>query len=371
MASMPHSLTLRAIADKLDAILIGDGTVTVSRLAHPADYRGDSDLVLAMDEKLLPLLRTQKIVAAIISRKTAPAPDLAAHILQVDRPRLALARLTNLFAPPTDYGSGIHPSAIIDPTAIIGPKVIIGPFCVVGARADIGAGSILQSQVTVEADAVIGADSLLRAGVRIGAGCVVGARSILHFNCAIGADGFSFVTPETGSVESAKSEGAITATNHQGLVRIASLAPVILGDDVEIGANTSIDRGTIVPTRIGRGTKIDNQVQIGHNVQIGQDCMICGRVGIAGSAKLGDRVVIGGATGIADHVLIGDDAVLMAMSGVTGNIPARQIYGGIPALPRQKAMETMLAVNRLSGLNRKVTELADAVKRLEVTTKNS
>jgi len=367
---MLPSFSLRILADQLDATLVGDGTVQVSRLVHPTAWHKPTDLVLAMDESLLPLLADKPIVAAVVSAAMADKPPVAANQLLVSRPRLAMARLTNLFSPPHHYGSGVHPTAIIDPSAEIGANVTIGAYCVVGARAIIGADCVLQSQVTVEADARIGDGSTLRAGVRIGADCVLGARNLIHFNTSIGSDGFSFVTPERGSVEAAKSDGTITATNHQGMLRIASLGAVIIGDDVEIGANTSIDRGTIVSTTIGRGTKIDNQVQIGHNVTIGEDCLICGRVGIAGSTSIGNRVVIGGASGLADHLKIGDDAVLMAMSGVTGNIPPKQIYGGIPAQPRQRAMDNLMELNRLKFLSKRVGELENTVKKLEPDAKN-
>ncbi len=349
---MARSFHLHEIAAAIGAELQGNGNITVNRLVHPSLYENADDLALAMDDALLPLLEGKTVVAAVISKKATTSTPPAQNLLRVNRPRVALAALTSLFAPPTTYGTGTHPSAVVDPSATIAPDAVIGPGCVIGARASIGAGCVLQSQVTVEEEAVIGAGTVLRAGVRIGASCILGARALIHFNSSIGSDGFSFVTPERGSVEAAKSDGAITATNHQGLLRIASLGAVIIGDDVEIGANTSIDRGTILPTRIGNGTKIDNQVQIGHNVQIGADCMICGRVGIAGSTVIGDRVVIGGATGIADHVKIGDDAMLMAFSGVPGNIPAKQIYGGIPAMPRDRFMEQMFAINRLKSLSK-------------------
>lgn len=368
---MARSLQLHEIATAIGAELQGDGSIAVNRLVHPSSFEHASDLVLAMDDALLPLLEGKPIVAAVISKKAAPATPPAQNILRVNRPRVALAALTSLFAPPPAYGTGIHPTAAVDPSAAIAPDAVIGPGCVIGPRARIGAGCVLQSQVTVEAEAVIGAGTVLRAGVRIGANCILGARVLIHFNSSVGSDGFSFVTPERGSVEAAKSDGAVTATNHQGLLRIASLGAVIIGDDVEIGANTSIDRGTILSTRIGNGTKIDNQVQIGHNVQIGADCLICGRVGIAGSTVIGDRVVLGGATGIADHVKIGDDAMLMAFSGVPGNVPAKQIYGGIPAMPRDRFMEQMFAINRLKSLSKQVENLSASVKTLEQSTKKS
>jgi UDP-3-O-[3-hydroxymyristoyl] glucosamine N-acyltransferase len=218
---------------------------------------------------------------------------------------------------------------------------------------------------------MIGKDALVYAGAKIGAGTQIGARAIVHFNASIGADGFSFVTPQLGSVEAAKagSSGAVTASN-TALIRIASLAPVILGDDVEVGANSSIDRGTIASTRIGNGTKLDNQVQIGHNVTVGDNCMLCGRVGIAGSAKIGDRVVLGGAVGVADHVTVGDDAIVMAMSGVAGNVAPRSIVGGLPAAPRERMMETLFNTGRLKQFFKKIEALAERLEKLENSGKN-
>lgn len=365
---MSRSFTLAALAQELNATLEGDGTVTVVRPVHPTGYQTPADLALAMDDKLLPLLAEKSVLAAVVSVK-APR-NTATNLLRVERPRLALSRLTNLFAQPVNFGAGVHSSAVVDTTAQLGRDVVIGPHCTIGAGAIISDRCILQSQVTVEAGAVIGADTVLRAGVRVGANCVIGSRCLLHFNCSIGSDGFSFVTAEKGSVEAAKSDGSVTATNLRGWLRIASLGAVIIGDDVEIGANTSIDRGTIVDTRIGRGTKIDNQVQIGHNVQIGEDCLLCGRVGLAGSVQLGNRVVIGGASGLADHVKVGDDAVIMSMSGVGSHVPARQVYGGAPAIPRERAVEQHLAINRLKSLTNRVEALGAAVKALEQKTES-
>jgi len=230
---------------------------------------------------------------------------------------------------------------------------------------------VVHPQAYVGEDASIGDDALILAGAKIGAGTRIGHRCIVHFNASIGADGFSFVTPQVGSVEAAKagSGGEVTASN-TALIRIASLAPVVLGDDVEIGANTSIDRGTVVSTRIGNGTKIDNQVQIGHNVRIGDNCMLCGRVGIAGSAVIGNRVVLGGAVGVADHVTIGDDAIAMAMSGIAGNVPPRTIVGGIPASPREKMMENLFNLARIKQFFKKVDGLADRISVLENSREN-
>ncbi len=366
MGLMIKSFTLHEITQAVDGTLIGDGTLRVSRLAHPACVEGASDLALAMDPKLLSVLKDKPCCAAMVTvGAESDSAFIPARIL-VARPRLALAKITALFAEAVPLSVGIHPSAVIEPDAQIGANVSIGAQVYIGSGAVIGAGSVLHPQTYIGPEAKIGPDSLIYAGAKIGAGTIIGARAIIHFNASIGADGFSFVTPQMGSVEAAKAgtSGTVTASN-TALLRIASLAPVIVGDDVEIGANTSIDRGTIVSTRIGNGTKIDNQVQIGHNVTIGENCLICGRVGIAGSATVGNRVVLGGAVAIADHVTIGDDAVAMGMSGIAGNVPPRTIVGGIPAAPRERMMETLLNIGRLKGFFKKLDALTARVQKLE------
>lgn len=366
---MSKTFTLQEIATAVEGRLIGDGSVRVTRLAHPADVRAAGDLVLAMDGKLLDLLKGGKVSAAIVAGNENDSDFLTARIV-VARPRVALARLTSLFAVPVAVKAGVHASAVIEETASIGKNAAIGAQSYIGAHAVIGENAVLHPQCYIGEGAVIGNNALIYAGAKIGAGTKIGDRAIIHFNASIGADGFSFVTPQMGSVEAAKAAGGgdVTASN-TALIRIASLAPVMIGDDVEIGANSSIDRGTIVSTRIGNGTKIDNQVQIGHNVTIGDNCMICGRVGIAGSATIGNRVVLGGAVGVADHVTIGDDAIAMAMSGIAGNVAPRTIVGGLPAAPRERIMENLMNIGRLKQFFKKIELLAERLETLEKKSK--
>jgi UDP-3-O-[3-hydroxymyristoyl] glucosamine N-acyltransferase len=367
---MSKTFTLKEIADAVEGRLIGDGNLRIARLAHPADITSAQDLALAMDTKLLPLLKGGKVTAAMVTGDENESSFLAARIL-VARPRVALAKATALFAESVFVKPGIHKSAVIEKGAIIGKNPAIGAFVYIGANAVIGDNATLHPHCTIGEGATIGCDALINSGARIGAGTIVGDRVIIHFNASIGADGFSFVTPQVGSVEAAKADGsgAVTASN-TALIRIASLAPVILGDDVEIGANTCIDRGTLTSTRVGNGTKIDNQVQIGHNVRIGEHCMICGRVGVAGSVVIGNRVVLGGAVGIADHVTIGDDAIAMAMSGIAGNVPPRTVVGGLPAAPRQKMMENLFNLGRLKQFYKKIEALTERLDKLEKIKKN-
>ena len=194
------------------------------------------------------------------------------------RARLAIAAVSEVFAHPPDIEAGIHPSAVVAPDAEIGPGAFIGPLAVIGAGVTLGANARIAAHASIGAQARIGADALIHSGARIGARVTIGARAIIHPNAVIGADGFSFVTPEPGSVEAAKQGSAVTEQRNTELRRIHSLAAVTLGDDVEIGAGATIDRGTIADTQIGSGTKIDNLVQIGHNVRVGALCLICAQV---------------------------------------------------------------------------------------------
>jgi len=366
---MPKTFTLQEIADAVDGRLVGDAALRISRLVHPSEWSQESDLALAMDNKLLPLLKGSQAAAAVVSQESAV--DFPSSRILVSRPRLALAKLTALFEVPVKINPGIHKTAVVEKGAKLGKNVAVGAFVFVGKDAAIGDGSVIHPHCTIGEGVRIGEGALIHAGVRIGAGTKIGARAIIHFNASIGADGFSFVTPQTGSVEAAKASGgtSVTASN-TALIRIASLAPVIIGDDVEIGANSCIDRGTISSTRIGNGTKIDNQVQIGHNVQIGDNCMLCGRVGIAGSVTIGNRVVLGGAAGVADHVVIGDDVIAMAMAGIGSNIPSRTIVGGCPAVPRDKLAETHFGIARLKQFFNKIDGLAARLDKLEKSKEN-
>lgn len=359
------SYTTKAIAEALEGELIGKSDMVIERLSHPADINGARDLALAMDKKLEPLLENTQARAVVLSKDSSFERGKMDACIIVSRPRLAIAKLTKLFAEEIPAPVGIHPSAVIEEGAEIGANVSIGAFSYIAAGARIGANSVLHPQTYIGHHAVIGANALIYPGVRIGSKVQIGARAIIHFNASIGADGFSFVTPQMGSVEAAKSTGAVGEATNTELVRIASLGAVVIGDDVEIGANSTIDRGTIVSTRIGNGTKIDNQVQIGHNVTVGENCMICGRVGIAGSAQIGNRVVLGGAVGIADHIKIGDDAVAMAMSGIAGNVAARTVVGGYPAAPREKLVENHFYFGRIKHYVKKIEDFAARLDRLE------
>lgn len=368
---MPQ-LSLKEIAETIDAKLVGDGSLSINRLAHPSDAKSTGALVVAFDKGLHPLLDESGAEAvALAEGQEAVATTFKGAIL-LKRPRLALARLTALFAKPTTTAVGVHPSAVIDPSATLGKGVRIGALCYVGPHATIGDGTNLISQVTIGAGARIGKNCLLHGGVRIGDDVIVGDRVIIHYNSVVGSDGFSFVTPEPGSAETAKRSGTSTveAFNTE-IIRVYSLGAVVLGDDVEVGACTTIDRGTVTHTRVGHGTKIDNQVQIGHNVVLGDNCLLCGNVGIAGSTEIGNRVVLAARSGVADHLKIGDDAVLMAAAQLGSNVPAKAIYMGLPAMPRERFFEQMIHLARLKNMAKRIAAIEEKVNQLEPETQKS
>ena len=247
--------------------------------------------------------------------------------------------------------------SVVEAGAELGDGVSIGALAYVGPSARIGSGTTVLPQAFVGADAVVGADCLIYPGVRIGERVQIGDRVIIHNNASIGSDGFSYVTPEQASYEAAKSGGDQVAAQIKGLRRIASIGTVRIGDDVEIGACAAIDRSNIGATVIGRGTKLDNHVQIGHNVAIGEDCLFSGQVGIAGSVKVGNRVVLAGQVGVADHLTIGDDAVVGGGSGLWKNVEAGQVVAGYPALPKTEALRQQADLARLPRLLRDMAAL--------------
>lgn len=331
---------LGEIAAALGAELTGDANVAIAGINHPA-IAGPDELALAMEEESFAALAGSRARTAIIRRGKEPRPDLSGTI-RTDHPRYALAGLTRLFARPPHAPPGIHPTAVIDSTVEIATPTSIGAFVQIGPGARLGARATILGQVTIGAGARLGADAIVHPGVRIGERVEIGDRVIIHPNASIGADGFSFAMPEPG---------AAPPPGQPPVQRIASLGTVVLGDDVELGANSCIDRGTIEATTIGNGTKIDNLVMIGHNNQIGRNCMIAGRVGISGSCRIGDRVILAGGVGLADHLHIGNDAVILAGAQVGGSrVAPGAVVIGMPAIPRDRFLEQLKHLYRLKRL---------------------
>jgi UDP-3-O-[3-hydroxymyristoyl] glucosamine N-acyltransferase len=351
----------KEIADALCAPLTGDGAVEIKRIVHPDDAERSSDLAIAMTADSAAALARTKAQAVVVSVKRAPAPDRFKAVILIEQPRYALSILTALFDPGPAQAAGIHSSAVVAPDAMLGEGVNIGPYAVIGPGSRIGAGTAILPHVSVGARVQIGDRGLIYSGVRIGDRVVIGDRVLIKYNATIGSDGFSFA-PELGP--------RLPYPADLMLKRVHSLGNVIIGDDVEIGAGTSIDRATLEATRIGNGTKIDNQVHIGHNVTIGEKCIICGKVGISGSVTIGDRVRIGGGAGIADHLTIGTAAIVGAGSGVGTNVPEGVFVFGYPAMRHQRTMEFIKYLGRQKALHVKVDDLKSRMAMLERAIKN-
>ena len=343
----------------------GDGSASVSRVVHPALAQGASDLAFVLSLKELSVLDSGRVVNAVVPAGTGSLT--IPNQIVVSRPRLVLAKLTELFERPVYVVQGIHPLASVDPTASVGQETSIGPFCWIGPNSRVGVCCRLVANVSVGAEVTIGDNSLLHAGVCVGDRCEIGSRVTIQPNATIGGDGFAFVTREPGSVESVRKTGEVRNFNIE-IVRINSLGNVVIEDDVEIGAGTCIDRGTLGETRIGRGSKLDNLIQVGHNTRVGSNCLIVAQVGLGGSSTVGDRVVIGGQSGVPDHVSLGSDAVIYARSGITGPVPEKAAMIGIPALPLREFMDKEVKMRRLpkliKDLQRQIASLAEKLNSL-------
>ncbi|HPD91162.1 MAG: UDP-3-O-(3-hydroxymyristoyl)glucosamine N-acyltransferase [Rhodobacter sp.] len=352
------------IAAALGARFEGVGDLTVTAAAEPS-VAGPFDLALAMAPRYAEGLSQGRARAAILWEGADwRALGLEAAIF-APRPRLAMAVLTRSFDPGPVLAPGIHPSAVIDTSAQIGPGAAIGPFVVIGADARIGPEARIADHVSIGAGVQIGARALILSGVRIGARVRIGDDFIAQPGCVIGGDGFSFVTEDRSRVEEARqSLGQNAEAAHQAWLRIHSLGAVRIGDNVEVGANSTIDRGTIRDTVIGRGTKIDNLVQVGHNVIVGEDCLLCGQVGIAGSTRIGNHVVLGGQAGVVDNISVGDGVVAAAGTLITSNAPAGRMLMGSPAVRMDQNVEIYKAQRRLPRILAQFAELQKTVKNL-------
>lgn len=351
------TFTLAELARATGLEAVGNGALKVTAPAEPA-AAGADDLALAMNPGYADALSRSAARSAVVWEGADWQALGLEGALIARRPRVALAEVTSAFRHPSGIAPGIHASAIIDPAAVIGEGAAIGALTVVAAGARIGPGATIGTHVSIGADARLGARALLHDGVRIGARCRIGDDFIAQANAVIGADGFSFEPPERGNAEAAKTTGSVkTAEATSRFLRIHSLAGVEIGNDVEIGACSTIDRGTITPTRIGDGTKIDNQVQVGHNVSIGRTCLICAQVGLAGSCTIGDRVVLGGKTGVADHRTVGSDVVCAASTMVASDVRPRTVVMGIPAAPRDSMARQIAAMKRLPEMVRQMAEI--------------
>ena len=349
--------TIAEIAGALGLKAWGDTALTVTHAAAPASADA-SAIAMASTPEYADGLARGGARAALLWDGANPADYGLVAAIFAPRPRFALSGLSALMDRGPALAPGIHPSAVIDPSAQIGPGAFIGPLVTIGPGARIGARARIAAHASIGAEARVGDDALLLERATIGARCRIGDRVIVQPGAVIGSDGFSFVTPEPSAVEAVRSTlGDTQGRTQQAYARIHSLGSVVIGDDVEIGANSCIDRGTLEDTRIGDGTKLDNLVHVAHNVQVGRDTLLCGQVGIAGSTIIGDRCVFAGQAGAADNIRVGDDVIVSGNTKLRTNQPSGRVLLGDPAMPMETGIEVFKAIRRLPRLARDVAAL--------------
>ena len=338
-------LTVAQVAERLDGQVVGDGSTQLTGLA-PADRARAGELTFAENAAYFALAERSQAAAVLVAEPFASSSKV---LIRVANARVALARVLPLFFPPEEHPRGIHPSAVIADSAVIDPTAHIGPSCYVGPRVQVGARSVLMGGNDLRADCQLGDDVCLFPNAVLYRQTKVGHRVTIHAGTVIGSDGFGYVLDEG---------------RHR---KVLQLGNVVIQDDVEIGANAAIDRGTLGPTVIGQGTKIDNLVHVAHNVVIGRHCLIMGQVGFAGSTQLGDYVVVASQSGIADHLKLGNRVMVGAKSGVMRDVPDGGRVLGIPASPDKQAKRQIIALQHLPELLRRVRELEKQVQELTVS----
>ena len=305
------------------------------------------DVTFLANPRYTPRVNTTKASAIYLSEDVPIERDNIA-ILRTKDAYLAYTRALRLFYPEPKVEPAIHPSAVIDSTARIAEDVSIGARTVIGENAEIGPGVQIHPNATVYREVTIGRDSVIHSGVAIRERTVIGERVIIHNNSVIGCDGFGYAKDE-----------------EKHWLKIPQTGRVVIEDDVEIGAGTTIDRASVGESRIGRGSKIDNLVQIGHSCTVGEDTLLCAQVGLAGSSHIGDRVILAGQAGVAGHLKIGDDVVLTAKSATSHDIPPGKIISGIPAFDNKDWLQSTAAFRRLGEMYRLLKDLERRLLKLE------
>ena len=329
-------MRIRDLAAQLGCTFEGDGDMAVRGVASLADG-GPEDLGFARSEKLADEVARSKVGALV----APPGIDGGGRpLIRSANPGLHFARAVALVQPPQPAAPGVHPSAVVDPEARVDPSACVGPLCTVGAGASVGAGTVLHAQVSVYSDAEIGSDCVLHARSVVRERSRLGDRVVLQPGVVIGGDGFGYVFDEEGGWEHVP---------HTGGVRIE--------DDVEIGANSTVDRAMFGETRVGRGSKLDNLVQVAHNCDLGEHTLLAAQVGISGSATLGSRVIMMGQSALAGHQRLGNQVFVGARAAVHGDVPDGERVWGTPHLEEKRWFRAVAAFAKLPELVKRVRRL--------------
>jgi len=324
------SYTLQEINEVLKGIISGSTTKNITA-PEQLSMASDSEISFIGNKKYEKFWETSKACVAVVNEDISIEPGENRAFIKVKNADLAMSQVLEMFAPPTPiFNHEIHPTAVIDATANIGQGTKIGANCYIGPNVSIGENSTIYPNVTILDESSVGKNTVIWPGAVVRERCQIGSYCIIHPNATIGADGFGFrPCPE------------------KGLVKIPQIGNVIIGNNVEIGANSSVDRGKFSSTILGDGCKIDNLVQIGHNSKLGKFCIMAGNSGLAGSVTLGNGVIIGGSASIKDHLTIGDSAIVGAGSGVATDVEAGKTVLGYPAVEARDALKQWAAIKRL------------------------
>ena len=337
-------MTLGELARRLDCPVEGDAAIEIRRVAR-IEEAGPGDLTFLANPKYASKLATTKASAVIMNGEAVAAP---CAVIRSASPYLTFARAAQVLLPDAKPAPGIHQLASVAADAMIDASATIGAFAFVGAGVSIGARTILHPHVVIGDGTRIGADCIVHSHVSVRERCMVGDRVIVQNGAVIGSDGYGFAQRPDGSHE-----------------KIPQTAPVIVEDDVEIGANTTIDRPAVGETRIKAGTKIDNLVQIGHGVVLGRHVLLAAQVGIAGSTVIGDNVVFGGQVGVGGHLTIGDRAKAVGQSGITNSVEAGAFVSGYPAIDNGEWRRSSAVFRKLPEMRKRLLALEERLKKLE------
>ncbi|HVB57690.1 MAG TPA: UDP-3-O-(3-hydroxymyristoyl)glucosamine N-acyltransferase [Candidatus Acidoferrales bacterium] len=336
-------MKLGEIAAKLGCELEGDANLEMTGVAGIEDAQA-GDLTFLANRKYRSALETTAASAILVARDAGPMRIAA---LRSPNPYLAFARAIELFHPAPRYSPGIHSTAVVAHSAKIGAGAHIGPYCFVDEDVELGRNAVLHSFVALYRGARIGDDFFAHAHACVREKCRIGNRVLLQNGVVVGSDGFGFAREKDGRWYKMRQSGV-----------------AVIEDDVEIQAHSAIDRATVGDTHIGRGTKIDNLVQVGHACKIGEDTLLCGQVGLAGTTTIGNRCILAGQVGTAGHLAIGDGAILTAQSGVPASVPAGAIYSGYPAMESLAWKKSVAVFHRLPELQAELRALRQEVARL-------